>query len=124
MKYLLDTHVFVWWMLQSKQLDKNISNILEDPLNDVFLSVVTIWEIVIKKKSGKLKVPKDWKETLLESNFSILPIKISHTFETENLPLYHKDPFDRMLIAQAMAEECTLITDDSKIKKYTVPTIG
>lgn len=124
MKFLLDTHIFVWWMLESKKLDKSINNILKDSRNEVFLSIVSVWEVVIKKQKGRLKVPKDWKETLLESNFSILPVNLRHTYAIEKLPQYHKDPFDRILVAQAITEKCTLITDDEKVKKYKIPTIG
>lgn len=116
--FLLDTHIFIWWMKQDKRLKKEIKTILTDPENHIFLSIATVWEIVIKKKVGKLKVPHSWKEDLRESAFLLLPISLEHTFKLETLPLFHHDPFDRMLIAQAICEGATFITSDEKIWKY------
>lgn len=118
MKYLLDTQIFVLWMQGSKRLKEEIREILKSPQNTVYLSVASVWEMVIKKKLGKLRLPRDWKETLKESRFEILSIILEHAYAVESLPLLHRDPFDRMLIAQAITEKATLITGDSKMKKY------
>lgn len=122
-RFLLDTHIFIWWMKQEKRLKKEIVMILKNPENQIFLSVASVLEIVIKKKIGKLKVPQDWKEDLRESSFLLLPISLENAFQLESVPLFHHDPFDRMLIAQAQSEAVTLITGDEKIWKYDVPLL-
>lgn len=122
-RFLLDTHIFVWWMKQEKRLKKEIAAVLKNPENQIFLSVASVLEIVIKKKIGKLKVPQNWKEDLRESSFLLLPITFENAFQLESLPLFHHDPFDRMLIAQAQSEGSTLITGDIKIWKYDVPLL-
>lgn len=122
-RFLLDTYIFVWWMKQEKRLKKEIAAVLKNPENQIFLSVVSVLEIVIKKKIGKLKVPQNWKEDLRESSFLLLPITCENAFQLESLPHFHHDPFDRMLIAQAQSEGATLITGDIKIWKYDVPLL-
>ncbi len=117
MKYLLDTHVFIWAMEVSQKLHQNIQDTISDPNNIIFVSVATIWEIMIKKRKG-LKVPKDILGGIKKSNFVLLPIDISHVLEVEKLPDIHKDPFDRILISQAEVENLTLITSDKKIWRY------
>ncbi|OGE65086.1 hypothetical protein A3I48_01385 [Candidatus Daviesbacteria bacterium RIFCSPLOWO2_02_FULL_36_7] len=123
MKYLLDTHVFIWWMEENKRLPAEIKSIIDDPLNNIFISVITPWEIVIKIKTKKLKVPKNYASYVLNGIFKLLPIEISHVLEVEKLPYIHKDPFDRILISQAKIEDLTLITSDQKIFKYKVSMI-
>ncbi len=118
MRYLLDTHVFIWWMEKNKRLPDKLMNLINDPQNEVYLSVVNVWEIVIKNAKGKLKSPKDIKGGIQKSSFVLLPIDINHVLEVEKLPDIHKDPFDRILIAQAKVENLTLITSDEKIWKY------
>ena len=122
MNYLLDTHVFIWAMEVSQKLHQNIKDMISDPNNIIFVSVATIWEIMIKKRKG-LKVPKDILGGIKKSNFVLLPIDISHVLEVEKLPDIHKDPFDRILIAQAKVESLTLITTDQKIWKYKLSLI-
>lgn len=119
-RFLLDTHIFIWWMKQEGKLKKEIAAVLKNPENQIFLSVASVLEIVIKKKIGKLKVPQDWKEDLRDSSFLLLPISFENAFQLESLPLFHHDPFDRMLIVQAQSEGATLITGDTKIWKYDV----
>ena len=80
-------------------------------------------QIVVKKKIGKLRPPRGWKEDVKASGFEILPISLEHIYPLENLPLYHKDPFDRMLVAQAKVEDLTLITNDKKIWKYKIDVL-
>ena len=123
MKYLLDTHVFIWWMEENKKLPAEIKSIIDDPFNNIFISVITPWEIVIKIKTKKLKVPKNYASYVLNGIFKLLPIEISHVLEVEKLPYIHKDPFDRILISQAKIEDLTLITSDQKIFKYKVSMI-
>lgn len=119
MRYLLDTHLFIWLMEDSRKISPEVKLLLKNSANQVFVSVVTVWEIAIKKSKG-LKIPKDIKGGIARAGFKLLPIEISHALEVEKLPLYrdHKDPFDRMLVSQAKAENLTLITSDQKIWKY------
>lgn len=124
MKYLLDTHVFIWWMEENKKLPAEIKSIIDDSFNNIFISVITPWEIVIKIKTKKLKVPKNYASYVINGIFKLLPIEISHVLGVERLPLFHKDPFDRMLIAQAKVEDLTLITSDQKFKKYDLSLIS
>lgn len=123
-RFLLDTQIFIWWMEDQKRLKENIKSVLTDSTNTIFLSVTSVWEMVIKLKIGKLKLPKNWKQTIRNGRFEILPVNLEHTLALEELPLHHKDPFDRMLIAQANVEGCTFITVDQKIQKYKIPVVN
>src|SRR4030042_3195716 len=111
-RLLLDTHLFIWWMGKSRRLSKNITNLLNDPNNLIFLSIASVWEMIIKQGKKKLKVPRDIEGGVREAGFNLLPIDISHVLRIRELPTYHRDPFDRMLIAQAQAEGLQLITND------------
>lgn len=107
-------------MEKNKRLSNNLVGILQSPQNPVFLSVASIWEIVLKKKKGQLKLPKNMEENVKTAGFDILTIDVPHVLYVENLPSYHKDPFDRLLIAQSKIENLTLITNDQQIWKYDV----
>lgn len=120
--FLLDTHIFIWWMENDKKLSKEIISILSEPNDQVFLSVVSVWEIIIKQAKKRLKVPDDIEGGIHDSGFKLIPITLRHVLAVKKLPFYHKDPFDRMLIAQAKAENLNLITTDQKIKKYDILT--
>ncbi len=120
MKYLLDTHVFIWAMEGSKRLKKDIKNEISNSKNKIFVSVVTIWEISIKRSLKKLKTPFDIEAAIKKTDLQIIPIQITHALAVEKLPLHHKDPFDRILISQARVENLTLITSDQKIWKYNL----
>ena len=122
-RYLLDTQVFILWMKSDKGFKADLSTILKDPENTVYLSLVSIWEMIIIKRIGKLKLPNDWKETLARSRFSILYINLDHLYTLDSLPLHHSDPFDRLLVAQAISEKATIITADKKIWRYDLPLI-
>ena len=121
--YLLDTHIFLWSLDETKRLTKEVAKILKDPRNRIFVSVATAWEISIKQKKGKLPLKTTLEECFRKSNFEILEIKLPHILQLENLPFYHKDPFDRMLVAQAIVEKLMIITEDGKIKKYDVSVL-
>lgn len=122
MKYLLDTNIFLWSLNDDKRLKRQIHKILEDPLNEIFASVVNGWEISIKHKIGKLPLKTTLFECFEKSGFNILDISLNHILQLDKLSLYrkHKDPFDRLLIAQAKAENFTLITSDPKIWRYKI----
>lgn len=127
MRYLLDTHVFLWWVTDNNKLPENARALISDKRNELFLSSASVWEIMIKSKIGKIDLPTDPQKFLkkqVKLNYiTILNITIEHSLATYNLPEIHKDPFDRMLIAQAIVEKMTIVTSDSFIKQYNVQTI-
>jgi PIN domain nuclease of toxin-antitoxin system len=119
MKLLLDTHVLIWWFSEPSRLKSQVLSLLQQAENMVFISAATIWEIAIKKKLGRLDIETDELLSAIQaSNFTELPITIAHSLYAGLLPLHHDDPFDRMLIAQAVLEDLLLITHDQKLKNY------
>ena len=117
-KYLLDTHIFLWWLSDSDRLESKIYDIISDMKNEILISSATIWEIAIKEALGKLKVDVEMSEVIESSGFIELKISASCANATKKLPLIHKDPFDRMLISQAIEKDLTLISADSYIREY------
>lgn len=122
MKYLLDTHVWLWALFAPERLGTCSSRLLNDGGTDIFLSSVSSWEVVIKWRRGKLALPCE-PETLLsrsldEAKLKPLPVTHEHTLVTAQLPDAHADPFDRLLVAQALAESLTLITSDPILRQY------
>ncbi len=117
MKLLLDSHTFKWWRDEPNKLSPTAFSEISNQKNDVFLSVVIVWELQIKiglnKFSIKGGLENAVKDELKNNNFQILPVKLSHALYLENLPLYHKDPFDRLLISQAIVENLTLVSADA-----------
>jgi len=124
MNLLLDTHVFLWAVDNNPNLSPAEREAIVDGHNIVYVSAATAWEISIKRAIGKLKIPEsDYLEELRLHRFMPLSITTEHALAVENLPSYHKDPFDRMLIAQAQEEKLTLVTRDPRIKAYDVRII-
>lgn len=127
MKFLLDTHTFLWAIGEPGKLSKKVLEIIENSENEIFTSVVNTWEICIKYSIGKLEIKKDpekfIREEIQEANFQILEIKLNHLFPLTKLPDFHKDPFDRLLISQSQTENIPILTNDPLIKKYKVKTI-
>lgn len=127
MNLLLDTHIFIWWDDDVKKLSPSVMSALTDPKNIIYLSTVSIWEMQIKTQLGKLKFSLPLKEKVSEqmskNNLNLLNIYDHHIYELEKLPHHHRDPFDRLLIAQARIEKMTLITHDANIQKYSVKTL-
>ena len=127
MKYLLDTHTFIWWDSQPSLLSSNVLALLHDPAHDLLLSNASVWEMQIKSQLGKLELGLSLRE-LIESQqrvnqIELLPIHLEHVLAVGSLPLHHRDPFDRMLIAQAVTEDATLVSKDSAFAKYQLPVI-
>lgn len=120
MNLLLDTHILLWWLTQNPQLDPAISTLIEHPNTAVWTSAVVIWEIRIKQSLGKLSIPDSFRNTLLNQGFIELPITAEHADHVHTLPLHHRDPFDRLLIAQAQKEKFTLATHDKQFKAYDI----
>lgn len=124
MNLLLDTHVFLWAAQNNPKLSTAARETIIAGQNVVFVSAATAWEIAIKRGLGKLNVPADdYLEELKALRFTPLDITSAHALAVETLPLHHKDPFDRLLVAQAKIEKLTLVTRDAKIAAYDVPTI-
>jgi PIN domain nuclease of toxin-antitoxin system len=123
MNLLLDTHVLLWWLTDPKQLSREARKSIEAGGNSVHISAVVVWEIVIKKGLGKLDAPDDL-EAMIEANrFLALPVTIPHALALRTLPDHHRDPFDRLLIAQAIHEGFRLVSRDPEFAKYPVSRI-
>ena len=118
MKLLLDTHILLWWLEDNKKLSKKCRSLIETPDNLVFVSAASVWEVGVKKALGKIECPDNLVEEITASGFEELPLKFLHADKVEQLPLLHKDPFDRMLIAQAITESMVLVSNDQQIVKY------
>ena len=123
MKYLLDTCVLLWWVNGSKNIGQKTISQLNNIENSVYVSAASIWEIAIKVQAGKLYIDTDLNNTLATLDLTPLPINFKHGQLAGSLPMIHKDPFDRMLVAQAFTEGLTFITADKIIPEYGVPTI-
>jgi PIN domain nuclease of toxin-antitoxin system len=124
MNLLLDTHVLLWWLDNHPNLSRQARTAIADGRNLVFVSAAVIWEIQIKQALGKLKIPTNFRKVLGQQEFEPLDITTEHAYAVANLPLHHRDPFDRMLVAQAKVESLTIITNDNHIKKYKIPFIN
>lgn len=124
MRLLLDTHVWLWWQMAPERLDENVRGRIAAPTSEVLLSTVSTWEMAIKIAAGKLQLPRPIEEmipeSLLRDEFASLPLQQHHCFELTKLPMHHRDPFDRMLVAQARADKLTLVTVDRQLKRYDV----
>jgi PIN domain nuclease of toxin-antitoxin system len=123
LRLLLDTHALVWTLLEQKRLSPVAIDAIEDSANDVFISVVSAWEIEIKLAKGKLPMPGSLGDALSEQRFESLPVTLPHVLAVESLPRHHRDPFDRMLIAQAQLDGMTLVTCDREVRRYPVATL-
>jgi PIN domain nuclease of toxin-antitoxin system len=121
MKLLLDTHVVLWWLDDPDRLSDRARKAIN--VRETFVSAVTGCEIGQKSAVGKLRVPDDLDEQIEENEFLPLPISLRHGLATAALPLHHKDPFDRLLVAQARCEGLTLVTADRRITDYDVPIL-
>ncbi|WP_131769756.1 type II toxin-antitoxin system VapC family toxin [Candidatus Protofrankia californiensis] len=119
MRLLLDTHVVIWWLADDATLSEE-TKVLIDEEPDVYVSPASIWEITIKQAIGRLKGPTDLPERIRDSEFRELPIRHHHAIAAGRLPAIHRDPFDRMLVAQARCEDLTLVTRDADIHRYEV----
>lgn len=126
MKLLLDTHVLLWSLLDSQRLSEEAATAIGDPDNAVAVSAASVWEIVIKQSLGKLELPGPAPTWLApacsQAGLDILPISVSAVLGTWSLPWHHRDPFDRLLLAQASAGY-TLVTHDARLRAYGVPLL-
>jgi PIN domain nuclease of toxin-antitoxin system len=124
MKLLLDTHVFLWLRSEPEKVSSKALNLYQEPNNSVYLSIVSVWEMQIKRQIGKLDLNMPLQEIIEEqcetNNLQILPLRLKHIFGLQDLPLHHKDPFDRLLLVQSQIENLYLISSDSTLKLYQV----
>ena len=120
MNLLLDTHIVLWWLNDSPDLPTPNRQALTDTTNVCFVSAATIWEIEIKRALGKLSIPESYSDALTRQGFRELPISWAHTCALRSLPPIHRDPFDRMLVAQAISDDLVIVTRDEAIRRYEV----
>jgi PIN domain nuclease of toxin-antitoxin system len=119
-KVLVDTHAVLWWLSDDAALSVAAREALADPANEPLVSAASVWEIAIKRALGKLTAPDDLPDLIDGEGFSWLPITPRHAWQVRELPAHHRDPFDRLLIAQAMTEQLPIITADKRFDDYAV----
>jgi len=127
MKIIVDTHAFLWLLTDDERLSKTAKKIFLDPENILFISAASLWEICIKTSLGKLSLKSGWLKIIQDemriNAIQWLPIEMLHCAQLIKLPFHHRDPFDRMLIAQAMAEDMQLMSRDSRLSDYDITRI-
>ena len=122
MNLLLDSHVLLWWEAKDKRLGSSAANAIVTA-DEVFVSAASVWEILIKRALGKLQFSGSLSSAVDGAGFLHLPITAKHAEEAAQLPQLHRDPFDRMLVAQARLEGCTLLTHDTRLSRYQIPVL-
>ncbi|HYH79180.1 MAG TPA: type II toxin-antitoxin system VapC family toxin [Longimicrobium sp.] len=124
MRLLLDTHVFLWFIIADPKLSARAEQAIRHDENTALLSIASVWEIAIKVKQGRLAIPQPLDvfipHQLQANKIGLLPVELQHTYEIARLPLHHRDPFDRLLIAQAMTEDIPVVSTDSAFDAYPV----
>ena len=129
MAYLLDTHVVIWWALKDPRLSRKATALLRDPDSDLVLSAVLGMELGVKVAIGKIELPgypnleAFTQDVVARRSFTVLPVLLRHGCATAELPLHHRDPFDRLLVSQARCENLTLVTNDPAVQRYEVATL-
>ncbi len=128
MKYLLDTHVFLWWSSEPERLPENFYSICQNSNSTLIISVASAWEIQLKQQLGKIKLSLPLEQLIhdqqVSNRFEILSINLDHIFVLQKLPMHHKYPFDRLLIAQAIHEDATLLSVDRIFESYPVKLLS
>lgn len=127
MRVLIDTNIFLWFIAGSDRLSDSARRTIADIENELLLSVASLWEIAIKSSLGKLELLRPFDQLIPEqleiNEIDVLPIELSHLSRIINLPLHHRDPFDRLIIAQSIVENLPIITSDAKFQQYSVQVI-
>jgi PIN domain nuclease of toxin-antitoxin system len=127
MRLLLDTHVFLWWISDDERVSRRGRKLIADPDNEIFFSVASAWELAIKAGLGRLELPDNpdrfIPKQLAENAFQPLPIQLRHALKVHSLPDLHRDPFDRMLVAQALCEDLAILSADRKMADYRVKVV-
>jgi PIN domain nuclease of toxin-antitoxin system len=122
-KLVLDTHAALWWLSDDARLGPEAARHLTDDTNQVLLSAAVVWEVAIKRSLGKLDAPEDLAPTLLGAGARPLPVTLDHTAAVGALPWHHRDPFDRLLVAQALIEGAALVSRDEPLRRYGVALV-
>lgn len=123
MDILIDTHVLLWWLADDPRLSDKARELIADPTNAIAVSAATAWEIAIEQTLGKLLFDGDLEHAVSEQGFQMLPVTLAHAAGVRHLPGIHRDPFDRMLVAQARADNLALLSADPVIASYPVNVI-
>ncbi len=122
-RYLVDTHAALWWLADDPRISPAARAAISDAGNELLVSVASLWEIAIKRQLGKLKAPDDLPDILIEEGFGFLPVTARHSWKVQELPLHHRDPFDRLLIAQSQVLSVPLATADDELAAYDIEAI-
>lgn len=121
MQYLIDTHVFLWFISNAKELSRTAKTLIADGNNEIFISIAALWEISIKNALGKLTIRGSYESVIddvTDNSIQILPVNFAHTVEQNKLPFHHRDPFDRIIISQAIVENIDFISADAVFDEY------
>jgi PIN domain nuclease of toxin-antitoxin system len=119
-KLLIDTHAALWLLDEDTRLSPTADRMLTDPSNDVLLSAAVVWEVAIKQSLGKLDAPEGFSSILIDGGATALPVSIGHARAVATLPWHHRDPFDRLLVAQARSEGTVVVSGDERLRAYDV----
>jgi PIN domain nuclease of toxin-antitoxin system len=122
-RVLIDSHTLVWWRAGSSNLSRLARDAIADPANEVLISIAALWELTIKESSGKLTLPHDLETMVADEGFSVLSVSFAHLRSFGTLPRLHRDPFDRMMIAQSLAEGLPIATADRIFAAYGVQIV-
>jgi PIN domain nuclease of toxin-antitoxin system len=122
-RLLLDTHAALWWLSDDGRLGARSVELIEDGSSEVLLSAAVVLEVAIKRSIGKLAIPGNPAALLIEAGAEPLPIRIAHAEAVGELPWHHRDPFDRLLVAQARIEQAVVVSNDERLRPYDVPTV-
>lgn len=121
MEYLIDTHTLLWFLEDSKELSGTAKKVIEDERNRIFISIASLWEISIKTALGRLSIDGSYESILndlIENSIEILPINFAHTVQQNSLPFHHRDPFDRIIVSQAIVEKMDFVSIDAECDAY------
>ena len=124
MRFLVDTHALLWALGEPSALSPAARDAIANPSNLIVVSSASLWECAIKASIGELDLPEDFFDSVPEAGYEVMPIRISHLNIYRTLPMHHRDPFDRMLVAQARAEAMTLISRDPEVAKYDIEILA
>ena len=120
LKLLVDTHALLWWLEDDSRLPARAAQLIDDPANVAAVSAASVWEVAIKTAIGKLRAPARLPEAAAEAGLAMLPIDMTHAWASRDLPLLHRDPFDRMLVVQALVEGFDVVSADSSFDAYGI----
>jgi PIN domain nuclease of toxin-antitoxin system len=123
LKLLLDTHAALWWLSDDRRFGDDAARSVTDDANQVLLSAAVVWEVAVKRSLGMLDAPEDFMPALLDAGAQALPVDLAHAAAVEDLPWHHRDPFDRMLVAQASVEGAAIVSRDEALRPYGVQLV-